>query len=175
MHLLKLLLEEYQPTHEETQFKKDMLSFLEMHKNCFERACLKGHFTASSWLLNKEEDAFLLLHHRKLDCWLQLGGHCDGDEDTLGVAIKEAQEESGINDIVPISQKIFDIDIHNIPQYQDVPAHLHLDIRFLLKVNSDEKIVQNHESKALKWFKKDDTLPTNERSVIRMYYKWLKN
>jgi 8-oxo-dGTP pyrophosphatase MutT (NUDIX family) len=116
------------------------------------------------------------MHHAKLDRWLQLGGHCDGDVDVLAVAIKEAQEESGIIGIKPVSPEIFDIDIHLIPANKNEQEHYHYDVRFLLQVTSDEEIVSNRESKELRWIKKDSSqLPTNELSVIRMFKKWSQN
>ncbi len=153
----------------EKDCKERMLAFLEKHPDCFLRSCLTGHFTASAWVLNPSKTHVLLLHHKKLGDWFQLGGHCDGDPDVLAVAIKEAQEESGILDIVPLSEDIFDIDIHTIPPYHENLQHEHLDIRFLLMANT-EKFTQNDESHALRWFHKDDQgFPS---SVKRMVDKW---
>lgn len=167
------LLTKYQPTAEEIEFKEKTIQFVKEHEDCFERSLLIGHITASAWLLNRDESKALLMHHTKLDRWFQLGGHCDGDSDTLAVAIKEAQEESGINGIVAITSEIFDIDIHQIPEHKGIPAHLHYDIRFLLKVDSNEIIVQNVESKELRWIDKNlKSLPSNEQSVVRMFEKW---
>lgn len=150
-----------------------MLNFAKTHEDCFERTLLIGHFTASSWLLSKEGSKALLMHHAKLDMWMQLGGHCDGNHNILEVAIKEAQEESGIQGIVPVHDKIFDIDIHTIPSTSKVPAHLHYDVRFLLQVKSDEEAIPNEESKALLWIGKNRSeLPTEELSVVRMFNKW---
>jgi 8-oxo-dGTP pyrophosphatase MutT (NUDIX family) len=172
---LKKKLENYQPhDQQEKTFKQEMLNFIEAFPNCFERSLEKGHFTGSCWLLNKDGSKALLMHHTKLNKWLQLGGHCDGDRDILGVAIKEAQEESGIKNIVPVSKEIFDIDIHPIPERTSRPEHLHYDVRFLLQVASDEEIVQNRESKELRWIGKESKeLPTNSRSVVRMFEKWI--
>jgi 8-oxo-dGTP pyrophosphatase MutT (NUDIX family) len=116
----------------------------------------------------------LLLYHAKLNQWLQLGGHCDGNPDVLAVAIKEAQEESGIQDIRPVECGIFDIDIHLIPARKHEPEHYHYDIRFLLQVCSNESFVQNHESKELRWIDKSAaSLPTANQSVVRMFNKWI--
>jgi 8-oxo-dGTP pyrophosphatase MutT (NUDIX family) len=174
---LKSLLQDYNPLDlDEINSKQKMLSFLEENVDCFERSCFKGHFTASSWLLNQTADKALLMHHAKLDKWMQLGGHCDGDSNILQVAIKEAQEESGINEIIALSDKIFDIDIHLIPENNKEQEHFHFDVRFLLQVHpdSDEIIIQNAESKDLKWFGEENILPTNSRSVTRMFEKWVK-
>jgi 8-oxo-dGTP pyrophosphatase MutT (NUDIX family) len=169
------LLKKYNPSDShEQEFKTSMLAFIKQHPNCFERTLEIGHITASAWLLNKDKTKALLMHHAKLDSWFQLGGHCDGDPDVLRVAIKEAQEESGIAHIVPLSKEIFDIDIHLIPANKREKEHYHYDVRFLLQVTSDEQVIQNPESKELKWFSKDITaLPTESRSIIRMFNKWL--
>lgn len=167
------LLHHYFPTDpKEITYKKRIITFIQQHPDCFERALACGHITASCMLLNKDLSKALLMHHNKLDMWVQLGGHCDGDSDVLAVAIKEAQEESGIEDIEPVSTEIFDIDIHVLPEHSKEAGTLHYDIRFLLKVTSDKEIVQNQESKELRWFGKNDHLPTTERSVIRLFEKW---
>ena len=169
------LLIKYNPVdRQELQFKTKMLEFIEAHTNCFDRELLVGHMTASAWLLNEDSSKALLMHHMKLDRWFQLGGHCDGETDLLAVAIKEAQEESGIENIVPVSTEIFDIDIHEIPARKDEPAHDHFDVRFILKVEGDEKVVQNRESKELRWIGKNkEELPTNNPSIVRMFNKWI--
>ncbi len=173
-HLLKLL-NSYTPTDEEVDAKNRTIEFVKTHENCFERSLTIGHITASAWLLNKTMDKSLLTHHMKLDDWFQLGGHCDGDADVLGVAIKEAQEESGILSIEPVIESIFDLDVHQIPANPRDAAHHHYDIRFLLRVTSDEEIQTNRESKELRWIGKDSKeLPTHQRSVVRMFEKWLR-
>lgn len=172
---LRNLLQNYHPIDLDEQLsKQQMLQFLESHPNCFERTCIPGHFTASSWLLNKDGSQALLLLHKKLEEWLQPGGHCDGDPDVLRIAIKEAQEESSIMDIQPISESIFDIDVHLIPPHSFDPKHYHYDVRFLLQVQSDEPLVCSPESHALRWFDKDKTaLPSQNRSLMRMFEKWI--
>jgi 8-oxo-dGTP pyrophosphatase MutT (NUDIX family) len=170
---LRQLLQNYQPTIEEVVFKDRMLAFLDEHADAFERSLQVGHFTASAWLVSVDGSQALLMHHAKLNLWVQLGGHADGDTNLLAVAIKEAQEESGIEGIVPMSPEIFDIDIHAIPANSKEPAHEHFDVRFILQVTSDEQFVQNRESKELRWIGKDASqLPTSQRSVVRMFEKW---
>jgi len=172
---LVALLQAYNPVaQEEITAKRDMLAFINAHEDCFERSLEVGHITASCWLLNKDGTKALLMHHAKLNAWFQLGGHCDGDHDVLRVAIKEAQEESGINDIIAVAPKIFDIDVHLIPQTSKHKAHYHYDVRFLLQVSSDEVVMPNSESNELRWVSKNiSELPTSELSVTRMFNKWL--
>ncbi|MEI6806293.1 MAG: GrpB family protein [Myxococcaceae bacterium] len=172
---LFIKLTKYNPASpKELAYKERMLELLKNTPNCFERSSLKAHFTASAWLLNKAGDKALLMHHTKLDRWFQLGGHADGDHNLLRVAIKESQEESGINQIVAVDSNIFDIDIHPIPARGDKePGHEHFDVRFLLEVTSDEDVIQNGESKELRWIGKNrKELPTDSESVVRMFDKW---
>jgi 8-oxo-dGTP pyrophosphatase MutT (NUDIX family) len=139
---------------------------------CFERSCWAGHITGSAWLVNAAGTHVLLTHHRKLDNWFQLGGHSDGDADTLRVAIREAEEESGLA-VMPLADSIFDIDVHEIPARRDDPAHFHFDIRFALRVRTDETFRVSDESHDLAWVdisRLDEY--TNEQSMVRMARKW---
>ena len=168
-------LQSYTPADEgQLRFKNQILEFMQANPNCFERSNLGGHITGSCWLLNKAGDKALLMHHKKLDRWFQLGGHADGDSDIQRVALKEAQEESGIEGIRLVTGDIFDLDVHEIPDNGREPAHLHYDIRYLLQVTSDEDVIQNGESKELRWIGKNaKDLPTTSPSVTRMFDKWV--
>ena len=168
-------LEKYFPTNKIEQANKNvMLSFLRKNHNCLKRTSIRGHFTASAWVVNSEETHVLLMHHKKLNIWIQLGGHADGENDLLNVAIKEVLEESGIKNISPITDKIFDIGVHRIPRYQLIKEHYHYDIRFLLKSTSDDTLVANEESTDLKWFLASQaSLPTKNQDIQRMLSKWL--
>jgi len=170
---LQHLLKSYCPSNPyEERIKADMLDFLALHPDCFERSLKEGHFTASAWLLSPDKNKALLMHHAKLDLWCQLGGHCDGDSDLLSVALKEAAEESGIPEIRPIQREVFDLDIHLIPATSENPAHYHYDVRFLLQATS-EQVIANRESKQLLWISQDPShLPTQEPSIVRMFNKW---
>jgi len=170
---LKRLLQQYNPVNVEEQVvKRQMLDFLKTCEDCFERSCIIGHFTASAWLVNRDLSKILLMHHKKANRWLQLGGHCDGDGNLLRVAIKEAREESGIKDIMPIHENIFDIGMHLIPQFKQELPHYHFDVRFLLKAN-DDKLTMNEEANSLKWFISDvKALPTSNYSILHMLEKW---
>lgn len=175
MHSLEELLHAYTPSDSDEQHNKsEILNFIKTYPNCFERTLEVGHITASCWLLNHDGTHALLTHHRKLDAWFQLGGHCDGETDVLAVAIKEAQEESGIMNISAVHPSIFDIDVHRIPENAREKSHIHYDIRFLLQVRSEESVTVSHESKSLLWIGKNlADLPTSSRSIIRMFTKWL--
>jgi 8-oxo-dGTP pyrophosphatase MutT (NUDIX family) len=169
-------LENYRDTHPaESDLVEDFLRFLSNPKeHPFHRSNRARHITASAWLVSQTGDEVLLTHHRKLNCWLQLGGHCDGSDHVLGAAIREAEEESGIQNIQAISEDIFDIDKHLIPARLDEPEHFHYDIRFLLLAPRKEFSI-SEESKNLKWFHcHDDFFKTPKaQSLRRLHLKWL--
>lgn len=152
-----------------------ILEFVKSQKDCFERLLTSGHITGSCWLENCDGTKFLLTKHKKLGFWLQLGGHADGDNDIIRVSMKEAHEESGLKNIELVSADIFDLGVHLVPPYKDVPAHFHYDIRFLLRAsNSNEKISMSDESTDLNWF--SDIPKSNpeeaNRDMLRMIKKW---
>ena len=150
------------------------INFVNEYTNCFDRELLIGHITGSAWIIDNTGKYILLTHHRKLDKWLQPGGHCDGDSDVLAVALREATEETGVNDIQVVSHKIFDVDIHPIPERKGIPAHLHYDIRFLLKADKDIPLIITEESNDLAWIEisKVEELHNSE-SILRMVRKTL--
>ncbi len=161
---------------DEQSYKKQFVQFVRQYPNCFERSLDIGHVTASAWILDKDRTHALLLHHQKLDRWLQLGGHTDGNPDVLAVSIQEAKEESGLSHISVLQKTIFDLDIHLIPARKEEKAHFHYDVRFLLEADRGEALSQNHESKAVEWV----TLPEvsdkvgGEASILRMLNKSIK-
>ncbi|MBK8267627.1 MAG: NUDIX hydrolase [Planctomycetes bacterium] len=149
-------------------------AFVEEHPRCFERALLIGHITGSGWLMDHTGQRVLLTHHAKLNKWLQLGGHADGDSNVLRVALREAAEESGLNDIIAVSDEIFDLDVHPIPARGGEPEHFHYDVRFLLQATGDDRHVRTDESHELRWFTAAELADfTVGRSVHRMREKWL--
>ncbi|PWK28367.1 8-oxo-dGTP pyrophosphatase MutT (NUDIX family) [Arcicella aurantiaca] len=167
------LLKKHQPFNkQETIFTEQITTFVNENPDCFERSLLIGHVTGSAWIVDKSRQFTLLTHHRKLDKWFQTGGHCDGDADVLNVALKEAQEETGLSDIQVISSDIFDIDIHEIPERKGVPAHLHYDVRFLLEADINEPLTISSESTDLAWVAISEVQKLNDSdSIMRMVLK----
>src|SRR3954462_15927730 len=158
---------------------------VESHANCFDRTCRPGHITAAAWILSTDRRRSLLTHDRKLDRWLQLGGHADGQWHVEEVALREAREESGLNcfDIVPIEGVVmpFDVDVHDIPARYDSngelieDAHEHHDIRFLMIARCDDDIIVSDESHEVAWFTPEEVLQrTSEESIVRMLHKALE-
>ncbi|MDR2107333.1 MAG: NUDIX hydrolase [Holosporaceae bacterium] len=160
----------YPKDNREKSDRIKILRFLRDHENCFERSLSVGHFTASCWLENRDGTKFLLTLHRKVKMWLQLGGHADGDPDLIRVALKEAREESGLKNIGLLSEEIFDVGVHPIPEYKGTPAHYHYDVRFLMRAEDENETIQiSEESEDLQWFSE---VPTDNCDLNRMFEKW---
>lgn len=142
--------------------------------HAFVRERLEGHFTASRWLVDRDGRRVLLTHHRKLGRWLQLGGHADGDTDLADVALREAEEESGLTDLV-VEGGLFDLDRHWIPSRGDVPGHWHYDARYVVRATGSEAFVVGHESLDLAWrdIAAIQADLAADESLRRMARKWL--
>ncbi len=169
------LIHEIQSYHtsyvEEKEFVASFLNLLK-DENAFQRTHLPGHITGSAWIVNSDKTKVLLVHHAKLNRWLQPGGHADGDENVLRVALREAEEETGVKELEVIHDQIFDLDVHTIPTRKDFQEHLHFDIRFLIKANEAEPLVVSEESHDVKWISLKDLEKYNdETSILRLKKK----
>lgn len=141
-------------------------------RTAYSRDRVAGHLTASAWVLDETRTQVLLVHHRKLGKWLQPGGHADGETDLLEVARTEVREETGLNTTPILPDRIFDLDIHPIPDHSGVPAHEHFDVRFLLEAAGAQQPRNNHESHDARWvdLERLEELSTEE-SLLRMREK----
>lgn len=158
------------PFAEEQKFVSSFLELLQ-HPDCFQRTHLPAHLTGSAWILNEAKTKVVLVHHGKLNRWMQPGGHADGDENIFAVGMREGNEETGIQDLIG-TEEIFDIDIHTIPARKDFPEHQHYDVRFLFTANEDEPIIVSEESHDVKWIELRELEKfTKEKSVGRMRTK----
>jgi 8-oxo-dGTP pyrophosphatase MutT (NUDIX family) len=150
-------LERHRPADEkEAADLRLILDFVARHPDPFDRSIPEGHLTGAAFVVSGAGDRVLLLHHRKLQRWLQPGGHADPGESTgEAVALREALEETGLEGLRlhPHAPRPLDVDVHDIPARGDEPAHLHLDLRYL--VVSPEAAAPRRaeaESSAVRWF-----------------------
>lgn len=173
---LAAVLAEYRSRWPDEAVNVDLfLALLAEQGDPYVRERLAGHLTASAWLVDEGGTRVLLTHHRKLGLWLQLGGHADGDCDLVAVALREAEEESGLQGLSVVSA-VYDLDRHWIPEHKGVPAHWHYDVRYVVRAGTDEAFVVSDESHALAWRSivalRDDE--TADESLRRMARKWLQ-
>jgi len=150
------------------------IAFVEAHADCLERTCVPGHLTGSAWVVSPDRTQTLLTHHLKLEKWLQLGGHADGDADLPAVARREALEESGLTGVRAVRAEIFDLDRHWIPPRKTDPGHYHYDLRFVFEADPRAPLVISSESKDLAWLELGRVVALNpEESMARMVRKTL--
>ncbi len=135
------------------------------------RTHMPGHLTASAWIVARETREVLILHHRKLDKWLQPGGHVDGEEVPEEAALREVREETGLTGLC-VEPALFDVDIHEIPAHDGTPEHLHYDLRFLVLLSHSLFPRKNDESHDVRWHPLDRIEElTTEESIRRMVRK----
>ena len=161
---------------DEAMVAEAFLALLSDPQDPFVRDRLSGHFTGSAWVVSADGRRTLLTHHRKLDRWLQPGGHADGDIDLARVALREAREETGVPDLRLEDGAIFDLDRHWIPERGTVPGHWHYDVRYVVRAGADERFVVSAESHDLAWREVAAVAgdPANDGSMRRMASKWLR-
>jgi 8-oxo-dGTP pyrophosphatase MutT (NUDIX family) len=139
-----------------------IVAFVRAHEQPFDRRITRGHLTGSALVVASSGESVLLLHHRKLQRWLQPGGHAEAGE-TAGeaVALREALEETGIHGLAlhPHAPRPLDVDVHDIPARRDEPAHQHLDLRYLVVAPAGARIArQVEETNDLRWFNWDEAV-----------------
>jgi len=173
-HNLIALLGRHRPADDaEREMLARTLAFVEREERSLDAALPEGHITASAWVLSRgEASSVLLTHHRKLERWFQLGGHLEPGETVLEGALREAREESGLADVRPLGEEIFDVDVHLIPARGPMSAHYHYDVRFLLDGPPEAPLVASSESRSLAWVRLDDAHRYNaSESILRMVRK----
>jgi 8-oxo-dGTP pyrophosphatase MutT (NUDIX family) len=170
--LLLQELDAYLPYDEtEREMLRRLREFVQENESCFSAANPAGHITGGAWILDASRRFVLLTHHRKLDKWLHLGGHGEGERDALQIALREAWEESGL-EVRAVREALFDLDVHPIPAYLDRPAHFHYDLRFAFEASRDVAFTVSSESKALAWVELTRIREwTREPSILRMTAK----
>jgi 8-oxo-dGTP pyrophosphatase MutT (NUDIX family) len=158
----------HQPFNQDEKIDVEtIMAFIERNSDCFDRTNPTGHITGSAWVVNPLRNRVLLLHHAKLDRWLQPGGHSDGDFNTLAVAQRELHEESGLplEICLPANEDIFDVDIHAYPRKGSEPPHIHYDVRFLFEIDDGVPLQKNEESQALGWFTVDEAVALENKGL----------
>ena len=174
-HLHAALLAHEPLDADEAAHRAAILALVATEPACFSRQTfVPGHVTGSAFIVCPRTAQVLLHHHRRLDKWLQMGGHDDGDRDASLTALREGQEESGLADLRFLSPDILDVDVHAIPAGKGEPPHLHHDVRYALATNvPDDARLDAAESKALRWFTLDEALaemgePGAARALARL-------
>ena len=122
-----------------------------------------AHFTASAWRVNQAHDKVLMIYHNIYHSWAWTGGHADGDQDLLHVALKEAREETGITNLKPVSEGIFSLEMLTVDGHvkrgEYVSSHLHANVTYLLEADETDTLhIKPDENSGVRWFALDEAL-----------------
>ena len=154
---LKEKIEKYIPYNEqEKNDKKIILQYLEQFDNILTRENEFAHFTASSWVLNKEKTKVLMIYHNIYQSWALTGGHADGESDLLQTAIRELKEETGVQNVKILDDNIFSLEVicvnGHVKKGKYVSSHVHLNLTYLLEVDENEKLqIKEDENSNVRW------------------------
>ena len=128
--------------------------------------------TSSAWVCNENKDKILMVYHNIYDSWSWLGGHCDGEQDCLRVAVKEVKEESGIEEVIPLIDDIFSLEILTVDSHfkngNYVPSHLHLNVTYLLQADDKQQLhIKEDENRGVAWFDIDQAVDMSNEKWFR--------
>lgn len=172
-------IENFTPFNEQEKCDREyILEFIKNNEDAFLRSNKVAHMTASAWVVNKERTKVLMVYHNIYNSWSWLGGHADGDTDLLNVAICEVKEEAGIENVSPVSEDIFSLEVLTVDGHEKkgkyVSSHLHLNVTYLLEADINENVhIKEDENSGVAWFGLDEALEksTEPWFVERIYKK----
>ena len=154
----------YTPYNEQEERDQQLiLNCLKEEKNIFTRENTLAHMTASAWVVNPDRSKVLMCYHNIYHSWSWLGGHADGAEDLLQVALREVSEESGITDVRPVSPEIFSLEAltveGHIKKGAYVSSHMHLNVTYLIEADDTAPLTHKpDENSAVAWFTPADAV-----------------
>ena len=175
---LKQKIENYVPFNEqEEKDKEQFLKFIDTFDDVLTRDNILGHFSASAFVVNKERNKMVVVYHIINDGWIYPGGHTDGEDNLLSVAVREVEEETGLK-VKVLDENIYAIQSApvkgHIKRGKYVSAHLHLDVVYIME--ADDKlplIYKKDESKGVKWISFDEADNETMCDFIRPIHKKL--
>lgn len=169
----------YRPWNEqERQDQALILAFLERNPDAFYRSNLLAHMTSSAWVVTPQRSKVLMVYHRLYDSWSWAGGHADGEEDLLAVALREVREETGVQRLRPVTEDIYSLEVLTVDGHEKhgryVPSHLHLNLTYLLEAEEEQPLrICEAENSGVAWFPLADALAASTEPwfVERIYKK----
>lgn len=175
-------IKEYKPFNEQESKDKDIiLKSADIFDDILTRNNEIAHLTSSTFVVNKNRDKVLMVHHNIYNTWSWMGGHNDGDSDFFNVAMKELEEETGVKNAIIIGDGIFSLDVLDVKSHMKngkyVAPHLHLSIAYLMEVDEDESLsIKEDENSGVMWIpiNKLDEYVINEPHMLKLYNKFIE-
>jgi len=155
---------EYLPYNEQEEKDKCIiLNQLQTQKDIFSRDNRIAHMTASAWVVNRDKTKVLMIYHNIYNSWSWLGGHADGEESLIGVAMREVKEESGLKQVRPVTNKIYSLETLTVDGHEKkgvyVSSHLHLNITYLIEASEEEALsIKPDENSGVLWFELEEAI-----------------
>lgn len=172
----------YTPFNEqEERDKQQIIEWIENNEDAFLRTNCAAHMTASAWVVNKDRTKVLMVYHNIYNSWSWTGGHADGETDLLAVAIREVKEETGVQNVKPVSEEIFSLESLTVDGHvkngKYVSSHLHYNITYLLEADMNEEVsIKADENSGVAWFDNNIALSkSTEPWFVEHIYKKLIN
>ena len=174
-------IKEYIPYNEQENADKEAILYaIDNCNNLLTRENLLAHITSSGYIVNKDRTKVLMIYHNIYNSWSWTGGHADGDEDLLYVAIKEAKEETGVTQIEPLMEEIASIDIlpvwGHVKKDEYVATHMHLSVAYILIADENQHLQVNEaENSGVKWVEIEALEAyCKEPQIVEIYHKLIR-
>jgi 8-oxo-dGTP pyrophosphatase MutT (NUDIX family) len=178
---LRQQLEQYKPFNEqEAKDQEMMLRYMDTFDDVLTRENEFAHFTSSAWLVNKDRSKVLMAFHNIYQSWSWVGGHADGDADLLHVALKEASEETGLTNVMSVTDEIYSIEILGVPAHvkngKHVATHVHLNVTFLLEADENElTTIKPDENSGISWYELEEAIVASKEPEMKVVYRKLND
>lgn len=161
---------------QERKDKEIILCCLSVYEDLLTRDNELAHITSSGFVINRNRNKALMVHHNIYQSWSWTGGHADGNGDLLSVAIQEVREETGIKNIRPVTEEMISLDIlpvfGHIKRGRYVAPHLHLSVAYLLEGDEKEPlVVKADENSGVHWIAFDEIDTYSQEPHMNRIYK----
>lgn len=176
---LRDTIERYVPCCEqEAQDRRMMIRYMDIFDDTLSRENETAHFTASAWVVNPGRDRLLMVYHNIYNSWSWTGGHADGEEDLLDVALREVREETGLSDVKAVSSEVFSLEILTVNAHfkrgKYVVPHLHLNLTYLIEADETQLLkIKPDENSGVKWFAPEEAVAASVEPDMQVIYRKL--
>lgn len=166
-------LERYVPWNaQEAGDREEILRRLRAGEDLYTRENRAAHLTASAWVVSPDRRRVLMAYHDLYGSWAWLGGHADGERDLLATALREVREESGLELVRLVSERVYSLEILSVSGHEKhgryVPSHLHLNVTYLLEADPAAPVRRKPgENSRVGWFSPEEAAAASSEPWFR--------